>query len=346
MEPAHVRIRIEGATGRITLARPQALNALSYAMCLAIDRALVAWAADPAVRMVLIDAEGPRAFCAGGDLGEMHAAAGRGDLAFARRFWRDEYRMNDRIDRFPVPVVSLMQGFVMGGGVGVGCHADHRVVGESSRIAMPECAVGLIPDVGGSCLLARAPGHLGDYLGVTGARMGPADAILAGFADAFVPEADWPALTARLLDQASPDPIAAFARPAPAGKLSALRPQIDAAFATADLGGLRARLAAMPGDFAAGTLATIDRVSPLSAAATLVHLDRLGDRPDLRSALAAEYRFTFRALDRSDFPEGIRAAIIDKDHAPHWRHAPGAVPADELRAMLAPLGADELTFKE
>ena len=170
---ADISCRIEGRAGRITFTRPQALNALSHPMALAIEAALDAWRDDPAVALVLIDAEGERAFCAGGDIAQMHAAGVAGDYAGPRAFWRDEYRMNAKIADYPMPVVALMQGFVMGGGVGVGCNASHRVVGATAQVAMPESGIGLVPDVGGSLLLARAPGHAGVYLALTAARMGP-----------------------------------------------------------------------------------------------------------------------------------------------------------------------------
>ncbi|MDP3860189.1 MAG: enoyl-CoA hydratase/isomerase family protein, partial [Phaeovulum sp.] len=183
--------RIEGRAGRITFARPAALNALSHPMALAIEAALDAWRHEPAVALVLIDAEGERAFCAGGDIAAMYHACKAGEFATSRAFWRDEYRMNAKIAEYPKPVVAFMQGFVMGGGVGVGGHARLRIVGETTQMAMPESGIGLIPDVGGSLLLSRAPGRLGEYLGLTGARMRAADAILAGFADIFLPEEGW-----------------------------------------------------------------------------------------------------------------------------------------------------------
>ena len=218
-----VLVRVEGRAGRITLNRPRVLNALSHAMAGAIATALDAWEGDPAVALVLIDGAGERAFCSGGDLAQIWEAARRGDFACERRFWADEYRLNARIARYPKPYVALMHGFVMGSGVGVSAHGSHRVVGESAAVAMPECAIGLVPDVGGTHLLAKAPGRLGEYLGLTGARMGPEDAIVAGFADSFVPEAEWPALAAELAATGDPAAIAARARPAPAGALGALR---------------------------------------------------------------------------------------------------------------------------
>jgi enoyl-CoA hydratase len=344
---ADVLIRREGRAGRITLNRPAALNALTYAMCLEIDRALIAWADDPEVALVVIDAEGERAFCAGGDIAEMYATGTRGDFGYGRRFWADEYRMNARIAEYPKPVVSFLQGFTMGGGVGVGCHGSHRIVGESSQVAIPESGNGRVPDGGGSFLLATAPGRFGEYLGTTGARMGPADAILAGFADRFVPEADWPALKARLVGTGDAGAVEAAAREAPAGRLSARRPEVDALFAGATLADIAGTLKATETAFAADALKALGRASPLSAACTVEMIRRLRAAPTMRRALAMEYRFTFRSMERADFIEGIRAAIIDKDRSPRWRHAgPGTVPAEDVERMLAPLGAEDLTFGE
>ncbi|MEF9605387.1 enoyl-CoA hydratase/isomerase family protein, partial [Paracoccus sp. PXZ] len=193
--------------------RPQALNALSHEMALAIDAALQEWRDDPEVALVVIDAAGERAFCSGGDIAAVYRAGLAGDHRVGRDFFRDEYRMNARIKDYPKPIVAFMQGFVMGGGVGVGGHAGHRIVGDSTRIAMPETGIGLIPDVGGSWLLGHAPGHVGEYLGLTGARMGPGDAIFAGFADAYIPEAEWPALIERLAETGDVAAIAGHPRP-------------------------------------------------------------------------------------------------------------------------------------
>lgn len=336
-----LHIRREGRAGRITLDRGHALNALSYEMCLAIDAALLAWADDDAVKLVVIDATGDRAFCAGGDLGEMYATGRKGDHGYGRRFWADEYRMNARIAEYRKPIVTLMQGFTLGGGVGLGCHASHRVVCETSRVAMPECAVGIVPDVGGSKLLARAPGRAGAYLGLTGARMGPGCAIWAGFADHFVPRAQWAKLLADLV--ATGDVGAIPRHPAPDSPLAMQAAQIDRLFATGT--GLTTAMHADGSIFAAEALAMIARGSPLAQACAFDVLHRLGPAPGIRDALALEYRFTYRATGQSDFLEGIRAAIIDKDRAPRWRHGSLAdVSTAEVDAMLALLGAAELRF--
>ncbi|NKX46134.1 enoyl-CoA hydratase/isomerase family protein [Roseicyclus persicicus] len=338
-----IDIRVEGRAGRITLRRPQALNALSYDMVRAIDAALIGWADDGAVALVVIDAEGDRAFCAGGDIAEMHATGMAEDYAYGRRFWADEYRMNARFFHFPKPVVSLMQGFTMGGGVGIGCHASHRVVCETSQIALPECGIGLVPDVGSTLLLARAPGRLGEYLGVTGARMGPGDAILAEFADYYIPREAWPALVAELCETGDWEAVDRAAAPAPEAPLAADRAAIDRLFAGDTLRDVLNLLTIDGSAVAEGALKLMNRNSPLAVACTveLVHRARLRDTID--AALEQEYRFTYRAMEKGDFLEGIRAAIIDKDRTPRWRHAAlDAVPATEVAAMLLPLGADAL----
>ncbi|MBK5933239.1 enoyl-CoA hydratase [Rhodovulum imhoffii] len=342
-----IAIRREGRIGRITLTRPKALNALSYEMCLEIEAALKAWAGDEAVRMVLIDAEGGRAFCAGGDIAQMYETGTRGDFAYGQKFWRDEYRMNARLFEFPKPVASLMQGFVMGGGVGVGCHGSHRVVGETSQVAMPECAIGLVPDVGGSLILARAPGRLGEYLGTTGRRMGPGDAIHAGFADYFIPQAKWLALTAELTETGNWTAIDAAAEPPPEGDLPALQAQVDALFAGDGLVDIVNALKADGSDFATDALRRLATGSPLSLACTIEIQHRLDGVQGIRRALEMEYRFTHRAPEHSDFLEGIRAAIIDKDKSPRWQHPSlTAVPTADVARMLMPLGDHALKLEE
>ena len=336
-------IRIEGRAGRVTFTRPQALNALSYDMCKALDAALIAWRDDPAVALVVIDAEGDRAFCAGGDIAELYAEGIRGNHAYGQRFWRDEYRMNARIGAYPKPVVTFVQGFCMGGGVGVACHASHRIVGETAQIALPECAIGLVPDVGGSALLARAPGHLGAYLGMTGARMGPGDAIHAGFADLFLPMQSWNLQIAELCKTGDLTSLQAAACPAPEGLLPSLQPAVDRHFSAATLPLIRASLAAEDSDFARETLKALDRGAPQAQALTLAMQQILGPAPDLKTALELEYRVTYRAQAATDFLEGIRAMIVDKDRSPRWRHS--ADPA-EIAALLAPLGPETLEFTE
>ncbi len=340
-----VSIRREARAGRITLTRPKALNALDAGMVRAIAPAFERFMADPEISVVVIDAEGPRAFCAGGDLRELFDLAQAGRTDTANGFWAQEYRLNRRIAQSPKPVVALMQGLVMGGGVGLGCHARHRIVGETTRIALPECAIGLVPDVGSTDLLARAPGQMGEFLGLTGYRMGPGDAIGLGFADRYVLEADWPELIARLARAGDPGGIIdAVARIAPAPAFDAFAKEVDAAFGASDLVGLIGLLETS--DWGRGVRDLLSGRSPLSMDCTLrlVRAARAG--PGVAEALRREHRFTRRSIEAGELLEGIRAAVIDKDQRPKWRHAPNAVPEEAVAAMLAPLGDDELTFAE
>ncbi len=341
---ADILLRVEGAAGRITLDRADKLNALTHDMCLEIERALDDWAHDDAVALVLIDAEGDKAFSAGGDLRFMHNAAKAGDFEAPRQFWRDEYRLNLKLSDYPKPVVSLMQGYTMGGGVGIGCHASHRVVCETSRLAMPECSIGLIPDVGGTWLLSQAPGHLGEYLALTADRMGPGDAVFAGFADHYLPRDRWPDLVKKLA-RGTVSAVADLAQPAPESNLAADRGWIDSAFAQSGTGRILAELDAMEFGAPHHAAAAIRRNAPLSMAASLSMIRNLRSGGGIALALAQEFRFGYRALIIGDLVEGIRARIVDRDEAPAWRHGdPGTVPALDVSEMLAPLGEEELAL--
>jgi 3-hydroxyisobutyrate dehydrogenase len=344
---SEILIRKTGTAGRVTLNRPEALNAVTYEICLAIEAALDQWRTDPEVHHVVIDAVGDRAFCAGGDIAELYKTGRAGDFDYGRRFWADEYRLNAKIFCYSKPVVSFLQGFTMGGGVGIGCHGSHRIVGRSSQIAMPECGIGLIPDVGGSLMLALAPGRMGEYLGITGTRMSAADAIYAGFADHFIDEAEWPALITALEDGASVDIIGAAAADPGASAVQAEQAEIDRHFAGDTLTDILNSLRHETSPFTEKTLKTLGRNSPLSMACTIEAIHRLrGSSASIAKALDLEYRFTYRAMEHGDFLEGIRAAIIDKDRTPAWQYADQRVPAVAVSQMLMPLGENKLTLEE
>ena len=338
-----IDIRIEGRAGRITLNRPTALNALTYDMALAIEAAIDDWR-NAGVDLVLIDAVGDRAFCSGGDIADMYRSGLDGDLEYGRRFWRDEYRLNAKLFEYPKPIVSFLQGFTRGGGVGVGCHASHRIVGESSQIAMPECGIGLVPDVGGSLMLARCAGHLGEYLGLTGTRMNAADAILAGFADGFIPQAKWEQLKADLV---SGNINAIKYETAPVGSLPPILGDIDRHFAGTTLVDIEQSLKSDPSEFARSTLKSLGRHAPLAMACSMQIIRQLTPEDSIRAALELEFRFTYRAVAQGDFIEGIRAAIIDKDRRPTWVHPTiRDVSMNDVEKMLSPLGPDGLKWNE
>jgi len=340
-----ILVRRVGRAGRITLNRPEALNALTYDMCLRIEAALDTWKTDDQIALVVIDAVGERAFSAGGDIAVMYETGRAGDFAYGRKFWADEYRMNAKVFNFPKPYVAFMQGYTMGGGVGVSCHGSHRVVGDSSRIAMPECGIGLIPDVGGSFLLAHAPGHLGEYLGTTGTRMGPGDAIHAGFADYYIPEAEWPALISTLEEDGDCRAIENAARPQPPASLADRQSAVDEHFAGASIFDIVLSLEGCDDDFCTQTLAALRKHSPLSVACTIEVIHRVRGFDRIEPALEQEYHFTWRAAESGDFLEGIRAAIIDKDRAPKWRHKRiEDVTESDMQDMLKPLPPGALEF--
>ena len=338
-----IHIRVTARAGRITLDRPRALNALTYDQAMQIEAALDEWAEDDDVACLLIDAVGDKAFCAGGDLQALYDAASRGDHDYGRKFWRDEYRLNAKVYDFPKPYIALMQGFVMGGGVGISCHGSHRVVCETSRIAMPECGVGLVPDVGGSLLLARAPGRLGEYLGTTGTRMDASDAVLAGFADYYIPRDRWRTLTETVEETGDWSVIDAMALDPPDGRLMADRERIDRNFAGETAADILRGLG--DDDWAETAAKAMRRGSPLSVACTVELVRRVRAFDHIRPALEMEYRFTSRSTSEGDFIEGIRALIVDKDNAPDWQHARiEDVTGIEISRMLMPLGAAALNI--
>jgi enoyl-CoA hydratase len=336
--------------GRITLRRPKALNALTLPMMRAIARALDQWAADPSVRFILVEGAGERGLCAGGDIRWFYER-GRTNPTDAEHFWRNEYALNARIARYPKPYLVLMDGLVMGGGVGISAHGSVRVVTERTSLAMPEAAIGIIPDVGATWLFSRAPGETGTYLALTGARIGAADAIWMGFADLLVPSdrlSDLGDAAARMGHR--PDGIAALrpmirdhAVPPGPAPLAAAQPLIDSAFRFDTVEACLGALQGIGTDWARTTLHTLARHSPTSLKVTLAALRAARRLPSLEHCLDMEFRICCRMLGGHDFYEGIRAAVIDKDRTPRW--VPGRleeVGTDVVAGYLAPLGEREL----
>ena len=343
MTDQDVLIRTQGQAGYITLNRPKALNALTWDMCLRIESAITEWAADDAIKLVVIDAAGEKAFCAGGDIAEMYRTGKAGDYDYGRRFWTDEYRLNAKLSMYPKPIVSFLHGFTMGGGVGLGCHCSHRIVGESSQIAMPEVGIGLVPDVGGSLILAHAPGRLGDYLALTAARMDAGNAIYAGFADTFAPEDTWDTLKKGLFETGSADALPNLTKDA---SFEAQISDFKNYFCGDTPADIARSLAGIDSEFATATLRKLNAHSPLAMAAALQIVRRLRSTDDITRALELEYRFTARSMEHGDFIEGIRAAIIDKDRDPKWKHDLNAVPIADVAAMLRPMGSDTLNLED
>ena len=326
-----INIRVEGRVGRITLARPQALNAVNQVIVEAMTEALLGWDRDEKVSLVLVDAEGEKAFSAGGDLAFVYRHGKAGDIETPNRFWRDEYRLNALISRYSKPYVAIMDGIVMGGGVGISAHGSHRIVTDNSMVAMPECAVGLVTDVGGSWLLRNAPSHMGEYLGLTGTRMKGEDAIHAGFADLYVPRGRLDDLKAALVAAGDVATLDDFAEAPPPSSLAAQQRDVDRVFSASTLAEILDRLRSDGSDWALKALESIEKGSPLSA---LMILSVIRGATSMETALRNEYRFVSRVLEHGDFLEGIRAIVIDKDRKPVWRYRSIAAVPPELVAMM------------
>jgi enoyl-CoA hydratase len=339
-----VLIRRDGRAGRITMNRPQALNALTHAMVGPIFEALLAWRDDPNIGLVVLDGSGERALCAGGDVRALYDSRVRGSGA-ARAFWRDEYRLNALIGRYSKPFVAVQDGIVMGGGIGLSAHARHRIVTERSRLAMPETGIGLIPDVGGSWLLAHAPGETGLYLGLTGAEMDAADAVYARFADLFVPSRGLGELKARLTDPAGgklAELFASFAEPVRPSRLAARASDIDRLFADASVEAIIARLAHSKLEWSQPMSAALAQKSPKALKLTSAAIRQARTLPSLDAALDVEYRLAVRLFEDGEFPEGVRALIVDKDRKPAWSPPRLSEVTDALiERYLAPLPAAE-----
>jgi enoyl-CoA hydratase len=342
-------IRKEGRAGRITLNRPRALNALTFAMTQKLHRTLVNWIEDPDVLLVVVDAAGGRAFCAGGDIGEVYESIKSGDLEGGRAHCRAEYRLNALIARYPKPYVALIDGVVMGGGIGLSCHGSQPVVTERTALSLPECSIGFIPDAGATDLLARAPGRLGEYLGLTGTVLKGADCIHAGFARHFVTSERLPAVMEALVQSGDPAVLQRFGKLLPAFTLEPILPWITAVFSQPDLPAIVAALENTADEESATwrqtTLKQVLRCSPLALAVTLSAIRALRPACGIEAALRSEYRIVARCMVEGDLMEGVRANIVDRDRQPKWRFTSAdAVDPALVAGFLAPLGDDDLTF--
>ena len=331
--------------GIVTLNAPQRLNALSHAMCRRLGEVLARWRADTAIRAVLLKAAGDRAFCAGGDIRALYDARIGGDTRGAVAFFADEYLTNWRVARFPKPYVSLIDGAVMGGGVGISVHGRYRVATERALFAMPECGIGLYPDVGATHVLPRLPGSAGMWMGLTGARLGQGDMLGLGLATHTVPSGALERVEARLRavdwrDGAHEAVEAALdsCHEVPGAPTPAIdaRHEINAAFDKGSVEKIVAALEGMGGDWAGEQLAALQRGAPLSLKVTHRALT-LGRRLDITHALRMEYALTRRFVETGAFMEGVRAQIIDKDRQPRWPHpALASVTDAEVTAMFEP----------
>ena len=341
---AEALVERRGGAGVIVLNRPKALNALTLTMVRRIAAALDAWEDDPGVTRIVIRGAGEKAFCAGGDIRHLYDLGRAGNHAQQLTFWREEYQLNRRIRSYPKPIVALIDGIVMGGGVGVSINASHRVAGGRFVFAMPEVGIGFFPDVGGTYFLPRLARRAGVYLALTGLRVHAGEAVSFGLAQTFVPSAAFPDLAEALKGAALVEPtLRRFAQSPPCSALTSEADGLEACFS---LETREAILAAL-GDaerkgfaFAAPARAAMLDKSPTSQAIALRQM-ALGPSLDFDEALRVEYRIVSRVCRGRDFYEGVRAVIVDKDNRPQWSAPPTKA---EVDAYFAPLRGGELTF--
>ncbi|MGJ8560059.1 MAG: enoyl-CoA hydratase/isomerase family protein [Litorimonas sp.] len=333
--------RIDGSLGRITLNRPKALNALTEDMCVAITEALLAWRDDEAVKAVLVDGAGDRAFCAGGDVIMLHDS-GKAKDSRAETFWRVEYALNELIHSYPKPYIALIDGIVMGGGVGLSVHGHYRVAGDTTLFAMPETGIGYFPDVGGTYFLPRLGMAIGNWLGLTGARLGPTQSVGLGVATHFVPTEKHNPMIAALSET---DDVAAVLT-----AFNAASPECDDipdvvnVFDANRVTDILTDLEADGSDWAAQQVKLIRRKSPLAMATTLEAMRRGADL-DFRAAMTQELDLSLNFLTIQDFYEGIRAQLIDKDRNPGWSHEDvGRVTAAQVERMFRQTADPRLEF--
>ena len=343
MSEPEVLARVQSGLGRLTLNRPKALHALNRAMCETMIEALLAWRDDDAVKSILIDHAGERGFCAGGDI-RMIAESGAGDASEAKAFFDTEYKLNHLLFDYPKPVTALVDGIVMGGGVGISEPADVRIATERTTYAMPETGIGLFPDVGGGWFLPRLPGQTGVWLALTGARLKAADTVFLGIHTHFLPSDALEAFHAILAaDPAYPIDVAdGLETDAGEPPIEPHLPAIDRLFAFDTVEAIFAALEADGSDWALAQLATLKTKSPQSLKVTLRQLRTGAGLESFADNMAMEYALGGRVVRTHDFQEGVRAVIVDKDNAPKWSPADLSGISDaDLDALFAPLPPGE-----
>jgi enoyl-CoA hydratase/carnithine racemase len=339
-----VILRKDGVLGHITLNRPKVLNALTYEMCESIYETLQQWVRDPSVHAILIDAVPGRAFCAGGDIRTIYQL-GRNDIGQAEAYFATEYRLNAAIRHCPKTYIALLDGITMGGGAGLSVHGSRRLVSEKASFAMPETAIGLYPDIGGTYFLSRLPGEIGTYLALTGERIGPADMLWSGLATGYVPSDRAEHVTGLLAKGVTPDEAIAAASGHPPGEaqLSAHARDINEMFAGSTIEEIIAKLKS-GGEWPKEVARTLATRSPTSLKLTLRSL-REARQLDFDGCMRMEYRLTLRVLRGHDLYEGVRAILIDRDQRPRWNpDTLAGVSEEAIRRYFAPLGDKELVL--
>ena len=342
-EDAEVLVRVEGRVGRLTLNRPKALHSLTLNMCRLMTEALLAWQDDPDVELVLLDNSGERGFCAGGDIRVLYDSAADGG-AVAREFFFVEYRLNELMFRYAKPICAIIDGVVMGGGVGISMPARFRVATERTTYAMPETGIGLFPDVGGGWYLPRMPDHIGMWLAMTGARIKAADCELVGVATDYVESGKLEALKAAIVaDPAAIEGLLTeFEGDAGRPTIAAHQDEIARIFSLESAEAIVAALKAADSDWARQQLDVLATKSPQTIKVAFRQLTLGATMTSFADNMAMEYRIASRVVLRPGFTEGVRAVIVDKDNAPKWEPSTlQGVSEALLDEIFAPLPAAE-----
>jgi enoyl-CoA hydratase len=334
---------LRDGVAKVTLNRPQALNALTLDMVRVLDPQLAAWETDDAVRAIVVRGSGEKAFCAGGDVQKLYDGAP--GCAVHQEFFREEYRLNWRIHNYPKPYIALMDGITMGGGVGLSVHAGTRIAADNTMFAMPETGIGLFPDVGGSWFLPHLPGEIGMFMAMTGARLKAADCVYAGICDGYIPNDRHDGLIDALRGGGSLDEaVARFSEVPGEAPLAVQRDAIDRCFAGDTVEAIIAALEGEGGEWAEKQLSIMAGKSPTSQKISHRQL-REGARLNFDDCMIMEYRMSQHLMEGGDFFEGVRAVVVDKDMSPKWSPAAlSDLSESDVEKYFAPLGDRDLTF--
>jgi len=360
MSDVGVYFAVNGAVGEIYLDRPKALNALTLPMVDAIHHQMQAWENDPSVAVLTIEGTGDKAFCAGGDIRGLYDARKNNEPALLDAFYRREYLLNHYMAHYPKPCIALLDGIVMGGGVGVSVHGRYRVVTEKTMFAMPETGIGFFPDVGGGYFLPRCPGATGMYLGLTGARLGAADCLYTGIATHGCQSSDIARIKQTLVNadfgvkndnqmsqvcEQVEQILKQYSHDHSPALIAEHQVEIDTVFGANTIVDVMEKLEASGSEFAIKTLKMIKTKSPMALAVTFKQI-REGAKLDLAGDLKMEFRLSQRMVEKPDLFEGVRAVIVDKDHNPVWAQGDiGQVDPRDVDAFFAPLPDEqELTI--
>ena len=347
MHKSELLSEIKGTIGWITLNRPKALNALSLPMIRQLAQLLKEWEINPSIKAVILQGAGDKAFCAGGDVKAVYEAKISGDFQICDTFFREEYTLNTHIHEYKKPYVALIDGIAMGGGLGISINGSHRIVTEKALLAMPETGIGFFPDVGATTFLTKAPGSIGLYLGLTGYRLSPQDALWAKLATHFMPSTRLQDLKHALETGVSLEETLSIydTQPQEKGFLEHHVTQIDDHFHKSTLEDIIESLSQDPSPFAQNTLHTLLSKSPTSLAVVFRQLREVGPPLSFRERMRLEFRLSQHFVQNHDFAEGVRAVLVDKDHLPRWKpDTLEDVDLQKFASYFAPLEEKELAL--